>query len=396
MGSIKKCGSAWPRDHKLREEFHMKRFTILLLFLALAIPGFAQKRKVQAIGGGGKDAITVFRDAVTSDLRDDGRDSLATVTTVWTFKNSSGGSGKKDLLKQWERFESMVSGTDTTRLQKLYLAGATDIDPISKGKSDTRLQFGLGGVRPEDMAQYARSKGRIVEVLDPITGSNTRGILAVRVTFTPRLLPVTPPAPVAENPKFTALQAQIDTLTEQRKRDSIAAANRPSTISSILSSLTVGGGVIGRSSGAVTPRGLNGAFFFQDSKGLSEEIGWMGMGSYTGPKRGQGGMTIYSLTSFRLSGDAESGIDLTVALGHTWFQRDDKFDKVAPFRTIQLPFAGAGITGYTKVWVFPVRATLTVNYQPEVYVYDGNFEFHQHAMSIWLKVSFRPLAFLGE
>lgn len=189
-----------------------------------------------------------------------------------------------------------------------------------------------------------------------------------------------------------ALQAQIDSTEARRVRDSIAIANKPSTLSSIIASLTVGGGVMGRSVGPETPRGINGGFFFQDSKGVSQEFGYMGLGSYNG----QGGSTIYSLTSFRISGDEESGIDFTVALGHSWYQRDDKFDKVAPFRTIQLPFAGAGITGYTKVWVVPVRATLTANYQPEVYVYDGNFEFHEHAMSIWLKVSFRPLAFLGE
>ncbi len=184
----------------------------------------------------------------------------------------------------------------------------------------------------------------------------------------------------------------IAALQNQRQQDSIAAANRPSTLSNIIASITVGAGAIGRSTGSETPRGINGGFFFQDSKGISEELGWMGLGSYTG----QGGSTIYSLTSFRLSGNNTSGVDFTIALGHSWYQREDKFDKIAPFRTKQYPFAGAGITGYTKVWVIPVRATLTLNYQPEVYVYEGNFEFHQHAASLWLKISFRPLAFLGE
>ncbi|MDO8469426.1 MAG: hypothetical protein Q7S84_00200 [bacterium] len=367
----------------------MKRFTILFLVFAFIFSsGFAQKRKAKAVG---KDAIAVFRDAVTSDLRDDGRDTIATVTTVWTFRNTSGGSGEKDLLKQRERFEFMVSGTDTTRLQKLYLAGATDTDPIFKGKSDARLQFGLGGVRPEDMAQFARKAGRVAEVLDPITGSNFRGILAVKVTFTPRLLPVTPPAPVAENPKLAAMQADIDSLNARRIRDSVAAANRPSLLSNVLSSLTVGGGVIGRSTGSETLRGINGGVFFQDSKGMSQEFGYMGLGSYTR----QGGSTIYSLTSFRLSGDKVSGVDFTVALGHSWFQRTDKNENVAPFRTKQYPFAGAGITGYFRA-VVPFRLTLTLNYQPEIQIFEGMTKFLDHAVSVWIKMGIRPLWFFGE
>lgn len=277
----------------------------------------------------------------------------------------------------------------------LHLEGKYDSVKVAKGNLNDPFNYLIGEFRAVALRELAIRagfpKGRIVT-----ERAKLGKVREVSYWFNKDPNPKGSTTVITNNNADSATNSRQDReLTEfrkQRRQDSIAAANKPSTLSSIIASLTVGGGVMGRSLGSETPRGINGGFFFQDSKGNSQEFGYMGLGSYNG----QGGSTIYSLTSFRISGDEESGIDFTVALGHSWYQRDDKFDKVAPFRTIQLPFAGAGITGYTKVWVVPVRATLTANYQPEVYVYDGNFEFHQHAASVWLKIAFRPLAFLGE
>lgn len=311
----------------------MKRLFVCFLALAITLVALtesadSQKKKrpkpKKAVQTVRVYALKAFMANVMSEMRILGKDTLITSQVeLDEYPVDLSTSGTLD-----SRHEEFVANTDTIN-QQLFYAGATNVVPV-KGSGKNRnawQQHALAGVRPEAYSQFARAAGRIAKVLEPITGSDFKGVMVARVTFRDRRVVLDSGATRAE---FRSLNGRVGSLAVRVGRLEEKEQLPPPPDTSMHMHGGAGYGLISGRDGE-SPRGLN-VWLSLETPERTNRI--RGGALLAGNYQGQGGISTYADYSGRIARLGNADIMLIGGVNVSFFRNLD-LGAMTPWRTLK-------------------------------------------------------------
>lgn len=290
-----------------------------------------------------------------------------------------------------EKFFEVASGDTTAPLETIRIfVGEKPFSIVSDWNGDPAFPKSWKKTNAVYGPEYARHRSDIValEFGNQVVKTRTDPFPSNKAGLWIKIEPTTPTVVINSNLTksdvgdmiMAATSPLILTIKNQEKEIDLLK-NRKSELEELVAGFGVGGGMIGRA-GAHMPHGYN--FFFQLGR---LELGWMGGGGQVG----QQGHTPYFTFAFPVMGDEQEGLDIVVVGLCSFFAKNDKDLYIAPYRNYIFPGLGAGVKIKLMLGI-PFQATITGQYQPQMYWDETGISLPVQSGSVMLKLAFLPLS----